>query len=79
MDTGISNKGFSHMTKTKDSGEDVSDFLNKLVPGLTIQLCMWGTSLGHKPNRLLDGQGGEMNVVFRGVLNITTIQQVSFQ
>ena len=61
------------MTKTEDSGEDVGDFLDKFVPGLTIRSCMQGTSLGRKPNRLLDGQGGETNVVFEGVLNVTTI------
>ena len=47
------------MTKTKDGGEDVGDFLDKLIPSLTICSRMWGTSLGYEPDRFLDGQGGD--------------------
>ena len=61
------------MTKTEDGGEDVGDFLDKLVPSLTICSRMWGTSLGYEPDRFLDGQGGEVNVVFGGVLNVATV------
>jgi len=61
------------MTKTEDGGEDVGDFFDKLVPSLTIRSCMWGASLGREPDRFLDGQGGEVNVVFGGVLDVTAI------
>ena len=61
------------MAKTEDSGKDVSDFFDKLVPALTIRSGMWGTSLGRKANGFLDGQGRKMNVVFGGVLNVTAV------
>jgi len=61
------------MAKTEDSGEDVSDFFDKFVSSLTICSRMWGTSLGCEPDRFLDGQGREVNVVFGGVLNVTAI------
>jgi len=47
------------------------DFLDRLVPSLTVCSCMWGASLGREPDRFLDGQGREVNVVFGGVLDVT--------
>jgi len=34
---------------------------------------MWGTSLGGESDRFLDGKGGEVNVIFGGILNVTVI------
>jgi len=59
------------MTKTEDGGEDVGDFLNKLVPSLTVCLCVWGVSLGRKPDGFVDGQGRKVNVVFGRTLDVT--------
>lgn len=69
----ISNEGLPRVTETEDGGEDVGDFLDKLIPGLITGPGMWGTSLGRKPDRFLDGQGRKMNVVLGRVLNVTTI------
>jgi len=70
---GIANKGLPHMTKSENSGEDVSDGFDVVVPALTICSCVWGTSLGGEPNRFLDGEGREMDVILGGVLNVTAI------
>ena len=68
----IWDEGIPHTTKTEDGGEDVGDFLNKLVPSLTICSCMWGASLGHEPDGFLDSQGWKVNVAFGRVLDVTT-------
>jgi len=70
---GISDEGLPHMTKTEDGGEDFGDLFDELVPSLTIRSRMRGTSLGRESDRFLDGQGGEVNVVFGGILNVTAI------
>lgn len=66
------------MTKAEDSGKDIGDFFDVVVPALTIRSSMWGTSLGRKPNRFLDGEGREMNIVLGGVLDVTTVMSGDF-
>jgi len=61
------------MAKTEDGGEDVSDFFDELIPSLTVCSHMWGTSLGRESDHFLNGKGGEVNVVFGGILNVTAI------
>lgn len=61
------------MVKTKGSREDVSDFFDKVTPGLTIRSHVWRPGLGSESDCFLDGQGREMNIVLGRVLDITTI------
>jgi hypothetical protein len=73
MNASISNEGFPHAAKTEDSGENVGDFFDKLVPGLTIHSCMWGAGLGHEPDSFLGGQGRKVDVVLGGVSEVTAV------
>jgi len=61
------------MTKPENSGQDVGDGFDVVVPALAVRSRVWGTSLGCEPNRFLDGEGREMNVVLGGVLDVTAI------
>jgi hypothetical protein len=60
----VSNEDLPRVAKAEDSGEDVGDDFDVFVPALAIRLDMWGTSLGRKPDRFLNGEGRETNVVF---------------
>ena len=73
MDAGVSDEGLPRVAKTEDGDENVGEFFDKLVPALTIRSGVRCASLHRKANRVLDGQGGEMNVVLGRVLNITAV------
>lgn len=72
-DASISDEGLPGVAKPKDGDEDVGDFADKLVSGLTFHSSVRCTSLSRKLDCFLDGQGGEMDVVLGGILDIPTI------
>ena len=61
------------MTKTKNCGKDIGDGFDVIVPALAVRSSVWGTSLCCKPNRFLDGEGRDMDVILRRVLNVAAI------
>ena len=61
------------MAETKYSGKDVGDGFDVIFPAFAVGSCVWGTSLGCEPNRFLDGEGREMDVVLGRILDVTTI------
>ena len=69
----VSDEGLSGVAKAKDGYEDIGYFLDKLVSCLTLRSGVGRTSLGGEPDRFLDGQGREMNVVLWGVLDVAAI------
>ena len=61
------------MTETENCGKDVGDGFDVVVPALAIRSSVWGASLSCEPDRLLDGEGWEMDVILGRVLNIAAV------
>ena len=61
------------MAKAENGEEDFGDFFDEVVPGLTFESDVGRTSLCGKLDRLLDGEGGEMDIVLWGELDVAAI------
>ena len=61
------------MAETEYSGKDVGDGFDVVLPAFSVCSRVRGTSLGCEPDRFLDGEGREVDVVLRRVLDVTAI------
>ena len=64
------------MPKPEHRFEDLGYPGDVLLPRYTVQARLWGPCLCREAKSLVDCEGGEMDIVFRAVLHVTTVMRL---